>query len=209
MTIPALFAVSSGNTLSVRDTFFDCLKVGIGPEYDYKAVSSKFKDTVRKPVVVVDSNSFNSECFDETVMKKMAIRGNDIWFMTHIECVDDVFDSFNTVAENLLAPLHTIADYDELTDILSVSDSVIPAIFVNMGKGIDINGISADPIDILDKIIDIGYGRVCVVDTDDSIGGDIWSAIYDEHPATLPFVSKQNDNVYFGDFRNIITPPEF
>lgn len=209
MTIPALFTTSSGNTLSVHDTFFDRLKVCTGLGYDYKTVSSKFKDITRKPVVVIDSNSLNSECFDEAVMKKMAIRGNDVWFMTYIEYVDDVFDSFNTVAENLLAPLHTIADNRELVDILSVSDSVIPTIFVNRGMGINIDGKPTDPIDVLEKIIGLGYGRACVVDTDDSINGDVWSKICDDHPATLPFVSKHNDNVYFGDFRNIITPPEF
>lgn len=208
MTIPALFASSSGNTVYARDTFFHGTKVDEGPESDYKKTSSKLRDTVRKPIVVVDSNSINMGSFDESVMKKMAVKGCDIWFMTYIENVDDVFDAFNTVAENILAPLHTISDNHEFKDILSVSDSVIPAIFVNKGKGYDFGGKTENPLDLLEKTINSGYCRACIVDTDNSISGDTWERISDDHPASLPFVSKTNNDVYFGDFRNIIIPQD-
>lgn len=208
MTIPALFATSSGDRLMARNAFFNGCKIDEGFETDYKQAGSEFKDSVRKPVVVVDSDSINHNCFEENVMKKMALKGNDIWFMTHIEYVEDVFDSFNTVAEYVLAPLHSVSNKNELKEIISVSDSVIPSIFVIKGNALGIEGKRGDLFSVLDSVIDCGYCRTCIVDTDSSLPGEIWEELYDEHPATLPFVSNDNEKVFFGDFRNIIKPAE-
>ena len=75
-------------------------------------------------MVVVDSDSLSARRFTEGVVKRMKVRGCDIWLMTWIEDADDLFDAFNTNADMVLGPYHATGSDEDLSDILSVSDSL-------------------------------------------------------------------------------------
>lgn len=189
MRIPAFMARSSGEGLVCTDGWFR----GTVPEIGTKAVP--FHDAVsegiikenRAPAIVIDSDSLRNRFFDERVMKKMKIRGADIWFMTHIEDADDVFDAFNTEAEMVLAPYHWIRSDADLEDIHGVSDSVIPAVFCNDGKAVTKHGKRTDITSVLDRLADAGFYKTIVVDVDDSVPGGDWSSIMDDYPSAIPF----------------------
>ncbi len=88
----------------------------------------------RGTVLVMDVKGLQRGNLNDVVLKRLRIRGMNTWFLTNIESVDDVFDAFNTDAERVLVPLHTVRSEEELEDILGVSDSVIPAMFVRKGS---------------------------------------------------------------------------
>ena len=207
MDVPALFAYPSKMGLTVRDSFFSDRGIVHGDgESDFQEVSRELRGETRRPLMVVDAESVGSSRFGEEVLKRMRVRGADIWFMTHVEYVEDVFDAFNTVAEMVFAPLHNIHDRHELEDILSVSDSFVPSMFVNNGKALDIDGRYVDLTDAIDSISSAGCCRMCVVDTDSSVTPEEWETVSDEHPALIPFVRREEFEVDFGEFRNVIRP---
>lgn len=207
MDVPALFTYPSGKSLEVRDSFFTSDGIADGDNTGVFAdVANGLRGDSRRPMVVVDAYSIGTRRFDEDVLKGMRVRGTEIWFMTHIEYTEDVFDAFNTVAEMVFAPLHNIHDRDELEDIMSVSDSFVPSVFVKDGKAITIDGGKDGLNDTLDWISSIGCCRMCVVDTDSSVSIETWEDLSDEHPALMPFVRQDAVNVDFGDFRTVIRP---
>ena len=202
-----MFAYPSKLGLTVRDSFFSDKGVVHGDnESDFQDVSKNVRGDTRRPLMVVDAESVGSSRFGEEVLKRMRVRGADIWFMTHVEYVEDVFDAFNTVAEMVFAPLHNIHDRHELEDILSVSDSFVPSIFVNNGKALGIRGRYIELQEAIDEVSSIGCCRMCVVDTDSTVSSEEWETISDEHPALIPFVSREEFEVGFGEFRNVIRP---
>ncbi len=205
MDIPAMFAVADGGTIqTVKIPGGRCIpsKDDIRVPFE-STVSSLPQTTVREPAVVVDWKSISSRKFGEKVLKNMRVRGRDIWFMTWIECVGDVMDAFNTTADHVLAPLHAIPDKEELEDIYSVSDGVIPIIFVKGGKT-SVFGRSIEVRDALDMLEGCGFYRTSVLDTDDSMTREDWERIYDMFPSCIPFISETNK--VDGLFMNRIVP---
>ena len=202
-----MFAYPSKMGLTVRDSFFSDRGIAHGDrESDFQEVTRNIRGDTRRPLMVVDAESVGSSSFGEEVLKRMRVRGADIWFMTHVEYVEDVFDAFNTVADMVFAPLHNIHDRHELEDILSVSDSFIPSVFVNNGKALDFDGRHVGLQDAIDRVSSIGCCRICVVDTDSTVSSEEWDIISDEHPALIPFVRREEFKVGFGEFRNVIRP---
>ena len=68
-------------------------------------------------MVVVDSDSLSARRFTEGVVKRMKVRGCDIWLMTWIEDADDLFDAFNTNADMVLGPYHATGSDEDLSDL--------------------------------------------------------------------------------------------
>ena len=138
------------------------------------AVKQKSQTTEDKgTVLVMDVKGLQRRNLNDVLLKRLRIRGTRTWFMTNIESVDDVFDAFNTDAEAVLVPSHTVRSPEEFSDILDVSDSVIPVLFVRKRNAI-LFGKSDDYRRIIDNIISFGYGTVAVFDLDDSIPENDW-----------------------------------
>lgn len=206
MQIPAFFATYREEGLMATDGRFTGIRAVPGNSlrpFGEAAREGTVKE-MRAPAVVVDCDSLAARAFTEGVLKHMRIRGADIWFMTHIETVEDVFDGFNTDAEMLLAPLHDIASEEELEDIHSVSDSVIPALFVKRGT------VVAGPrrrevlTDVLNGLADMGFYRTCIIDTDRSLPGYDWEAVRDDYPSAMPFTEDRR--ILDMGFANAVVP---
>ena len=189
MRIPAFMTTWQDGGLRCTDRWFHGTVPGKGSRTVpfHEAVSEGTVKEARSPAVVVDLDSLGRRYFDEKVMKNMKVRGADIWFMTHIEDADDVFDAFNTNADMLLAPYHTIRSDADLDDIHSVSDSVIPVVFVKDSKGLVSRRKTGDVRDILDRLTDAGFYKTCVLDTDGSVTETMWTDIHDDNPSVIPF----------------------
>jgi hypothetical protein len=205
MEIPAFFATYKEDGMYVSDGHFTStnLKADSRSHPFSDVVPGVINREVRQPVVVIDCNSFAQRAFSEKVMKHLRVPGADLWFMTCINTVDDVFDAFNRDADFVFAPYHMIYNEEELKDIIDVSDSVVPVVFVSKGRAVLRGRRRSDVVDVLDKLIDLGFYRNCVLDTDGSLDAYTWSVISSDYPSTMPFVDSPSR---LEGFKHAITP---
>ena len=157
----------------------------------------------RQPVVIADWGSIRSRRFKEGVVKGMKVRGRDIWLMIWIEDADDLMDAFNTVADTVMAPLHAISGKEDLKDICSLSDSVIPTVFCTGGRAMGMGSRRSDLTEVVPDLVDMGFYRICVIDPDDSVDAETWDVIRDICPSCMPLVS---DRSIAKDFADVIVP---
>lgn len=189
MEIPALFASHADGGLAAWSAWFEGTRpmVSGGPRPFDEAASALPRTDQRMPAVVADLDSLASGTFREKVVKEMRVRGRDIWLMTWIETADDLFDAFNTTAEIVLGPCHAAASDADLEDMLSVSDSFVPVVFVSDGEAIVRKGRRTGVYDTLSRLTDMGYYRTCVLDTDGSVD---WEKVMDSFPSAVPFTRR-------------------
>lgn len=143
------------------------------------------------PVLIVDVTGLQNRTIDNTVLKHLKNRGSKVWFITHIQCADDVFDAFNTDADMVIFPFHTLNSLADLNDIMSVSDSVVPAIFIQDGKPIGERSIN----DVIDTIYDAGFSEIAVFDTDCSLSYDDWKEIV-SYGNTVPYSKRFHESIF-------------
>ncbi len=189
MEIPAFFVAYEDKKLSVNDGRFTRYSVEKGNrKYPVSKITESLDKNIRSPITIIDCNSFDERGFSERVMKHLRIQGADIWFMTFIETVEDVFDAFNKDATLILAPYHFIQSDSELRDICDVSDSVVPVIFVQDGKAVDRKGRKTDILSVLERLVSFGYYKNYILDMEGSLDEYTWSVIQEDYPSTIPFI---------------------
>ena len=142
-------------------------------------------------------------------MKRVRVRGAYLWLMTAIETTDDLMDAFNSAADTVISPYHISRSDAVLKDIIDVSDSFIPAVYVSRGRGIRRDGRKTEVSVILDGLLDMNYYRICIVDTDMSMTQEQWDGIAYSCPSAVPFPGVRyapapagfGDRVYHVTFR--------
>lgn len=192
MEIPAFFATYRDQRMMVTDGRFSAVSPKPGNEFlPFGETVSKVVDkSHRSPALFVDCDSFQMHEFSEKVMKHMKAPGMDVWFMTYVDSVEDVFDAFNKDADLVFAPYHFIRSEAELRDICSVSDSFVPVISVHRGRAITGSRSSSDVLKVLEKLVSIGFYRNSVMDAGNSLDGYTWSVIAEDYPSTIPIVDR-------------------
>lgn len=192
MDVPAFFTSFRDGSMVVTDHRFEGTLPVIGDRWSPfgEATSAGTVREARAPAVVVDCESLRRRTFTEGVLKGMRVRGADIWFMTHIEFVEDLFDAFNTSAEMVLAPYHTTASDAELEDMHSVSDCLIPVVYIVRGRCVTRRGGTDRVTRVLEDLSDLGFYRTCVLDTDDSLPLHEWELVREDYPSAVPFTGS-------------------
>ena len=179
MRIPILPMTSDAdNEILLGSVYFDVLTPKMKGE-TRKLVRTKEKkeeSDERPTALVMDVKGLQRRNLNDVLLKRLRIRGTNVWFLTNIESVDDVFDAFNTDAEAVLVPSHTVRSPEEFSDILDVSDSVIPVLFVRKRNAV-LFGKSDDYRKVIDEAVSFGYGTVAVFDLDDSIPENDWQLL--------------------------------
>ena len=171
----------------------------VGDTVSYRELISGFtSDTEDKhPVVVMDVEGLRRRNMSNTLLKRLKIRGSRTWFMTQIETLEDVFDAFNTDADAVLMPLHTVFDDRELDAIIEASDSVIPAIFVKERMTRSFLGRTSVQT-ALDMLNRKGYSRSIVIDTDGSFGLEQWEMLAERNVSPLSMNIGEEDFLSIG-----------
>lgn len=208
MRIPLIPMTSDAdNNIMAGQVYFDVFvpkMKGPFPSTPYPVKGSEEKATV----LVMDVKGLQRRNLNDVLLKRLKIRGARTWFLTHIESVDDIFDAFNTDAESVLFPVHTVRSATEMEDIRSVSDSSVPAIFVRKGA-VSILGGSVAFGDAVERVFGIGYHTVAVMDTDGSMSEGDWSSLADSGgiiPCSFTGRVKEERLESLG-FENVITVP--
>ena len=191
MDIHALFASFSDGALHSHEAWFRGTRPVVrGTSVPFgEAVAGLPRGEDRGTVAIVDLDSLSLCRFTEGVMNNMRVRGHDIWLMTWIEDADDLFDAFNTNADIVLGPLHAVSSEADLRDILSVSDSFVPTVFVENGRALG-TGRPEDAVDAVRRLHDIGFSRACVLDTDGSVTDVDWDDLFDDMPSAVAFTDR-------------------
>lgn len=166
---------------------FDGLTPYLECERDFQTavreIVSKFEE--RQPVLVIDVKGLQKRNIDPVLLKRLKIHGAETWYLTNIESVDDVFDSFNTNASKVLMPCHTVRSQEELEDIIGVSDSIIPVIFVRNRDAVFLRK-KIRPSALTEDLFDMGFGTVAVFDLDRSVSPEEWERMT-AHGRIIPF----------------------
>ena len=205
MDVPAYFATFRDDRMMLTDGNFSAVspKAGANLFPFEETLSTSINKSQRSPALFVDCNSFEEREFSEKVMKHMRVPGTEIWFMTYIESTEDVFDAFNKDAELVFAPYHFIGSDDELRDICSVSDSVVPVVSVHKGKAVTGRRSNTDVLSVLEKLVSIGFYRNSILDSENSLDSYTWSVISEDYPSTIPIVDRSKG---MEGFQNSIIP---
>ena len=212
MRIPILPMTSDAdNEILLGKVYFDVLTPKMKGETT-KLVRTKGKkeeSEERPTALVMDVKGLQRRNLNDVLLKRLRIRGTNVWFLTNIESVDDVFDAFNTDAETVLVPSHTVRSPEEFSDILDVSDSVIPVLFVRKRNAI-LFGKSDDYRRIIDNIVSFGYETVAVFDLDDSIPENDWPLLRQRCDAIPCSFTNKISAERFEEmgFENCFTVPE-
>lgn len=211
MEIPAIYAAGreDGGLLAIAVDEGRCMPSrGAAAIPFQEAVGTLPRSDERLPAVVVDFESLVSRGFDERVVKGMRVRGRDVWFMTWIRDADDLMDAFNTTAEAVIAPFHSMEDEAAMEDILSMSDSVMPAVFMEKGRVVSRGRAPAYLRETLERLEGIGFRRPVVIDVDGSVPGGDWEWIADVMPSCVPFTGSPGRMSAYG-FGTTVAPIRF
>ena len=179
MQIPILPMTSDAdNEIVMGHVYFDVLTPKMKGDV-VRAVAVKerpLQQEEKGTVLVMDVKGLQRRNLNDVLLKRLRIKGKRTWFLTNIESVDDIFDAFNTDAEMVLVPTHTVRSEEEFKDILSVSDSVLPVLFVRKKSAVFI-GDNMDYRNAADEVFRAGYVTAAVFDLDDSLSEDDWTSL--------------------------------
>lgn len=163
------------------------------PAKGYDSVFSRVSKTnSHVPVMIADVVGLRKNTINEVLIKKLKKYRRSIWFLTFVSDTNDVFDAFNTGADTVVFPYHAVkSDYD-LSDIISVSNSVIPALFVKEKKIIGIQ----DEVDLaIENLSETGFTTISVFDTDGSVGYEEWRRIMSDCNV-IPYSVRMHESVF-------------
>ena len=121
------------------------------------------------PILVMDVKGLQNDTINPTILKR-------------------------SDADKILMPYHKVESEDNLHDILSVSDSAIPTIFVSEGIAQCIDGTSSVK-EIVDYLSEIGYTDIAVIDTDGSLSFDDWKRI-SSYGRIIPYSERFHSSVF-------------
>jgi len=203
MDIPAIYSV------------FKYGQVKSAPvKYDGAAMTFVYEPTVRTnisedshertQVVVTDVKGITKKKIDDRLLMTLKIPGNDIWFMSHIEDVEDVFDSFMGEIEKLLMPYHTVRGRYVMEEAFDVSDNCIPVLFVIQGRVLGRGGEMKDIREATEDMERIGFDEIIISETDSYLRADDWISLHDRVRGLIPFVRYKNEELASAGFKKII-----
>lgn len=197
MEIPALFARSSPGIGLEALSFDGALPDPGAAGVPFREAASRIpRSDGRAPAVVVDWDSLRRGRFVKDVVKGMRVRGSDVWFLTWVEDAGDLMDAFNTVADRVLVPVHSVASDADMTDICAMSDGAVPTVFVRNGLA-RARERTCSVCDALEGLEGIGFDSFCVLDADSSIASDGWRGLADRFPSCVPFVGDASRALCF------------
>jgi len=191
MIIPIIPSTTVNGDILVGHVTFDGPKPRIcGETNDFVSFTSEISSQYDRdhPFLILDVKGMYNRMMNIELLKGMKVRGKNIWFLTCVEKVEDVFDAFNTDADELLIPYHTVASDDELREIHAVSDRSFPVLFVRnkmtyTGKGMK------DTKKIVNKMTDMGFTSVAVFDLSGTLTEEDWNLLSTD-VRILPFAQE-------------------
>jgi hypothetical protein len=141
---------------------------------------------------------------DSRLLANMEFPGCDVWFLTCIKDIEDVFDSFIEDISKVLIPYHSARNDLVLEEAYDMSENCIPLLFVSKGKAICRKGEERDVRAAAEDVSKIGFWEIAILDTDSSLTAYDWSSLHNRFPGLIPFVRKKSGPTEGIGFEKII-----
>jgi hypothetical protein len=204
MDIPAIYSVFKGGEVRSAPVMIDGKVITFESEPVRPAISSEGADD-RMLALAVDVKGFGKEKMDDRFLMNIELRGFDVWFMTHIKDIEDVFDSFMGDIAKLLIPYHTTRNDMVLEEAFDMSDECIPVVFVSQGRAICREYQTKDIGEAAEELARMGFSEIAVFDTDSMLRKDDWTYLRERHTGLIPFVRKKDGMIEDIGFQKIIS----
>lgn len=187
MTIPILYTVFRDGVLLTGPVHLEeGVLVMDAPEIPLGSASVGSDE--RSPVIIADVDGLNKGELCDRVLTQMRMPGHEIWYLTHIESITDVFDGFMTNASKIVIPYHTVLSPAVLEEAYELSDECIPAVFVSDGMAVTPGNGRKNLHLIMKELMAIGYADIMLFDMDGSVTKEDWIDVRRDLPSTIPYV---------------------
>ena len=187
MEIPAIYSVLKNGeikaapvTIEGADIFF--VSEPVPPAY----AADELGD--RAPLLVADVKGLSKKELDDRLLMNMKFPGSDIWFLTYIRDIEDVFDCFMGNVAKMLIPYHTTRNDVVMEEAYEVTENCIPVLFVSRGKVVCRGGQTKDIGQAVGELERIGFGEIIVFDTDSMLSADDWISLRSRSAGVIPFI---------------------
>ncbi|MCL2032742.1 MAG: hypothetical protein FWG96_05690 [Methanomassiliicoccaceae archaeon] len=203
MEIPALYSVFKNGEVRSAPVRFDGTRISFETEPAPPAYSADETED-RMPILVVDMRGLGRKEMDDRLITDMKFPGSDVWLMTHIKDVEDVFDSFMGDIVKLLIPYHTTRNDLVMSEAYEVSEHCMPVLFVSQGRVLCRGEQTTDIREAMEGLAGRGFLETAVLDTDSLLRAEDWAYLYDRFPELIPFVRKKDGPAGDIGFQKII-----
>jgi hypothetical protein len=203
MDIPATYAVFKGGEVRSAPVKY----AGAGISFRSEPVSLEYSAEGaddRIPVLMVDVKGLGKRDMDDRLLMSLTFPGCDVWFMTHILDVEDVFDCFMGNIAKVLIPYHTTRNNTVMKEAYEVSENCIPVLFVSGGAAVCRGGETKELRSAIAELSKTGFQEIAVLDTDQSVGKEEWTALNDRYEEVIPFIRKDDGSAEGIGFKKII-----
>ncbi|MCL1811549.1 MAG: hypothetical protein FWG41_04970 [Methanomassiliicoccaceae archaeon] len=203
MEIPALYCVLKGGEVKAAPANINGTAISFESEPDRPTYSADELDE-RMPILVADVKGLNRGEMDDRLLTGMEFRGSDVWFMTHIKDIEDVFDCFMGDVVKVLIPYHTTRNDLVMEEAYEVSENCIPILFASQGRAICRGGQTKDISTAIEGLARTGFNEIAILDTDSLIGEEEWLRYKDRFQGLIPFLKGTGLSSACTDFQKII-----
>ena len=184
MEIPALYTVFRGGSVRAGQVTYTDGKMILDEKL--QTARDMFRESdERTDVVVVDVRGFNRKNMDDILLMEMIIPGSDIWYLTYVRDIEDIFDGFMGDISKIMIPYHTVRNKMVLKEIYDVSDCCIPVLFSSVYNLDDI-------ISGLTNVFRIGFAEAVVYDIDDVVSEGDWTILKSKFDNVMPYLRNRS-----------------
>lgn len=143
----------------------------------------------KDPIMIMDVDGICDKRMGPEIIRRTKKRKMNIWLMTSITSVDDIFDAFYSGSSSLFMPLHLIPSENVLKEINTLSEECVPTLFLSNGKALG----SRDAAAAVALARRCGYRRICVMETSGTYDGNLWRWLFSTGMDVIPYVHKINE----------------
>lgn len=205
MEIPAIYSIYKGGEVKTASVSFEGERLLLDSEPEPLEFYPRDEEE-RTQVMVADVRGLNKRQLDDRLLTNVKMPGSDIWYLTFIEDIEDVFDSFMGDIAKILIPYHTVRNGLVLREAFDVSDNSIPVAFVSNGRVLSGDENTKDIRTVLEELTAVGFTEIVVFDTDAMLTKEDWSSIGDRFSGAIPYVKgKTPEFIREMGFRDIIS----
>jgi len=203
MEIPAIYSVYRGGEIRAAPVDISGTNISFISEPVPPAYSAEGFDE-RMSVLVVDVKGLGRKRLDDRLLMNMKFSGSDIWFMTFIKDVEDVFDCFMGNVVKVLMPYHTVRNDIVPREVFEVTENCIPVLFVLNGRVVCREEQTEDIGEAIREMERIGFREIAVLDIDYTLRDDDWASLHERSSGIIPFVRSRDKADRIAGFQNII-----
>jgi len=139
------------------------------------------------PILAVDIDGIRKKDIIPELLRKIRTK-HELWYMTGIRNAGDVMDAFHGDINKLVIPYHLTSDA-LLREIVEISDSCIPALFIERGEP-HVRGKKKSLRNCIKTLMNMNFRKILMFDVS---GDNIWGDLRDLVDTVIPYAPSIED----------------